>query len=187
MKPTKTNQKDIEEFVSHINAGVQSWIKAGEIVARCCEQDPDWPEKVCEAHPDIQIDTVLAFERIGRGMLNPRLLLNDCHGFRKLRRMPKHLQEKYLTEPVPLLINKDGEWQTLKTDVRNLSAQQVNQAFDREGVRTEAQQRAWLEDRAVMEAVQIDDAYRISGRKLIILSPCQLTAKQLARILSDME
>jgi hypothetical protein len=178
---------DIRNFAEHLRAGIENWTKAGEIAAKCCDADPQWPEKVVEQFGDINVDVIYAFERIGRGVLNPKLLLNDSPGCRKLRRLPKHYQDRFLSEPVNLLIKQDGNWETLKIDVRNLEPAQANQVFTNDGVRSEAQQRAWLEERATRESVQIDEAYRIAGKNLVVMSPCQFTRKQLTRLLMEME
>lgn len=177
----------IDEFINLLKRGYEAWIEAGKIVANALEEDPDFADKVHEYHPEISVDTVYAFDRIGRRELHPKLVMSDTPGSRKLRRMPYHIQEKYCDMPVPLLIKSDGKWDTLKVSVFNLTTDQAAQVFDSDGVRGEGAQRAWLEDKSASTSVQVDDPYRVVGRKLIVLQKCQFSAKQLATILSQME
>lgn len=187
---TLTNTKDrkIAQFVELISQGIESWVKAGRIVAEAVDDDPDWIEKACDAVPGLQYETVRQFERIGRGHIEPRLLLSNTPGSRRLLGLPIEQQQRFLKDPVPVLIKTDAGWETLKTPIDNLTAFQASQVFGDRKVRTEAEQRAWLESKAtVRAAAQIDEPYRVSGRKLIIFQACQLSAKQLAQLLAQME
>jgi hypothetical protein len=178
---------NIDSFVALFQKGYDAWIDAGKIVSSAIEEDPDFAEKVHAKHPEISCDTVYAFDRLGRKELHPKLLISDSPGAKKLRRMPYSIQEKYSNNPVPLLIKTEKGWETLPASAFNLTPEQANQAFDSDGVRPEAAQRAWLECKTSRALIQVDDAWRVAGRKLIVMQPCQFTAKQLARIFADME
>lgn len=182
--PQKTN---IERFVVLFQRGYDAWIEAGKVVAAALEDDPDFADKVHAEHPEISVDTVYAFDRLGRKELHPKLLISDSPGAKKLRRLPYSLQEKCIDNPVPLLIKTEKGWEILNASVFNLNSEQANQVFDADGIRPEAAQRTWLESKSSKAIVQIDEAYRVSGRKLIVMQPCQFTAGQLARLLADME
>ena len=182
-----TKHNPIEQFIDLLQRGYDAWIEAGKIVAKSLEDDPDFAEKVNAAHPEVSIDTVYAFDRVGRRELYPKLLMSDTPGAKRLRRLPYAAQEKFANNPVSVLIRADKGWDTLKTSVFNLTSDQAAQVFDGDCIRTEAAQRAYLEAKSTKAMVQIDEPYRISGRKLIVLQSCQFTAGQLARILADME
>jgi hypothetical protein len=189
-EPMKAMQRldTADEFAQLIQQGAENWIKAGKLVAECIDEDSDWPDKVNKAHPEIGLDMIYAFERVGRMELHPKLLMCDSPGARKLRRMPYALQTRYLNEPVELLVNTDGQWEPLRVSIHNLTPAQAAQVFDGSTVRSQAAQRAWFEDRKASSSPgQFDDPYRVTGRKLIVMQPCQLTAKQLAQILAQME
>lgn len=184
--PAKTNQS-IEQFVSLFQQGYEAWVKAGKLVSEALEQDPDFGDKVHAKHPEISVDTVYAFDRLGRKELHPKLLVSDSPGARRLRRLPYSIQEKLTSNPVSLLIKTDKGWDTLSVSVFNLTPEQAAQVFDSDGVRNEQAQRAFLESKHSKALIQVDEPYRVSGRKLMVMQPCQLTAKQLVRILSEME
>lgn len=177
----------VENFVTLFQRGYDAWIEAGKLVASALEEDPDFADKVHAKHPEISCDTVYAFDRLGRKELHPKLLISDSPGAKKLRRLPYGYQEKYSDNPVPLLVKTEKGWETLKASVFNLTSEQANQVFDADGVRPEAAQRTWLECKSSKAIIQVDDAWRVTGRKLIVMQPCQFTAGQLARMLADME
>ena len=177
----------IKQFVSLFQEGYEAWVKAGKLVAGQLEQDPDFAEKVHAECPEISVDTVYAFDRLGRKELHPKLLVSDSPGAKKLRRLPYSVQEKLTDSPVSVLIKTERGWDTLNVSVFNLTAEQASQVFDSDCVRNEAQQRAFIESKCSKALIQVDEPYRVSGRKLLVMQPCQLTAKQLARILSEME
>lgn len=178
---------NVNKFIELFLKGIELWLEAGRIVSQALEEDPDFAEKVNAAHPEISVDTVYAFDRIGRKQLHPKLVISDSPGARKLRRLPYTMQEKYTDEPVPVLIRTESGWETLKVNVFNLTSEQAAQVFDGDVIRTEGAQRAWLESKASKALIQVDEPYRVSGRKLLIMQPCQLNAKQLATILAQME
>ncbi len=177
----------ISKFVSLFQQGYEAWIEAGKIVSASLESDADFADKVHAAHPEISCDTVYAFDRLGRKELHPKLLISDAPGSRKLRRLPFTLQEKYTEQPVKVLVKNSKGWDTLEISVFNLTPDQANQVFDGDSIRSEAAQRAWLEGKASKAMIQIDEPYRVSGRKLVVMQPCQFTAGQLCRLLADME
>lgn len=182
-----TTKNAVEQFITLFQQGYDAWTSAGKLVADALEHDPDFAEKVHDKCPEISCDTVYAFDRLGRKQLHPKLLISDSPGARKLRRLPYSEQERYCDGPVCLLIKTCSGWDTLMVSVFNMTTEQANQVFDAEGVRTAPAQRAWLENKSSKSLITVDEPYRISGRKLIVMQPCQFTAGQLARMLSDME
>lgn len=187
---TNSKTSSIQRIVELIHQGVESWIEAGKIVAKEIDSDPDFIDKICAEVPGISHEIVLRLDQIGRNRLYPHLLLNDSPGVRKLYRLPRDLQEKFWSEPVELLISDGDKTETLKVDVRNLSPAQARQVFNGATVRSVAAQRAWLEDekaRNFTAAVEVDDSYRVVGRRVVFRKNVSLTAKELARILAEIE
>lgn len=188
MKPT---QDTITQFTGLIQAGIESWIEAGKIAAEQIDSDPEWPDKVNSRFPEISQETIYAFDRIGRGVLHPKLLFSDCPGYKKLRSLPFQVQERCLKNSVDVLVKTDDGWDTIKCDVLNLTPAQARQVFDpKTGPRTAAAQRAWIESQAAVkatESVGVDQPYRITGKTLVILKPCRVDRRELARLLANME
>jgi hypothetical protein len=184
MKVINTN--DNEQFITLIQRGVDSWVLAGELAARKIEQDPEWPEKIAQENPWISQARIMDFVRLGRKQVHPRLLLSDRPGPRALTRLPMQLQEKYISAPVELLIKTEKGWETLLVDICNLTPDQCRQVFDRDGIRDIAGQRAWIESQKLKQSTPEVAVmpWKEQGGKIVILQPCTLTTRELARMLA---
>lgn len=184
---TKSIESDIDRIASLINQGVQAWIEAGKIVANAIDKDPDFAEKLNAKHPEVSVEMVYALDRVGRRELHPKLLLSEYPGVRRLRRLPYSLQEKYVNNPVPVLVNGPKGWESLQVDINNLTPQQAAQVFDKNGVRSDAAQRAYIESqKAKQPAKEYKDPCRVVGHRLVIAQPCEITAKELSHFLAQM-
>lgn len=187
MNILKRNTAAVQEIIDLINNGVECWFKAGQLVAKNIDENPDFVDQVCDQCKDISPETIYRFEQIGRKQLYPKLLLNDSPGVRRLRRLPYALQERYAICPVTLLIS-GGE--TLEIDVRNLTPAQAAQVFAGDRLRTVAEQRAFIEDKRAEDAAVTsvgDQPYRIVGKTVVVMQSCKFTTKDLARILAQIE
>lgn len=179
----------IETFVTLFNRGVEAWTEAGKIVVELIDSDPEAIDRICKVSK-VTPEMIRWFEKIGRRQLSPQLLLSDEPGIRKLRNLPIDLQEKHANEPIELLIRTEQGWETLLTDVRNLTPEQARQVFDRAAIRSEAAQRAYIEGEAMRKMsppVQADVPYRLVGKKLVVMQPCTFTVSELAEILARAE
>jgi len=187
-----TTQDSISRFHELMTDGVNSWIAAGEIAAAAIDEDPTWADQVCSEHREITHEIVNKFVMIGRHQLHPRLLLNGNPGSRALRRLPFEVQEKHITQPVPLLVNVENKWEELAVDINNLTTTQAAQVFGTDSVRSPAAQRAWIESRNTAAAAAAASApqavpYRIASHKLVVMQPCSFTVKELARLIAEMQ
>lgn len=181
-----------EKFVQLVQAGIAAWLEAGQLVAAEADKDPEFVEKLVDSVPGLTLETVLRFEAIGRGRVLPELLASGSQpGVRRLLRMPIDLQRRFVKEPVPLLVRaSSGGWDTLQVDLRNLTQTQAVQVFGADGIRSEAAQRAYLEDLATkkqVRRVEKEAPYKVKGGKLIVVEQCTFTRKQLAALLAQME
>jgi hypothetical protein len=164
MQIKQNDNDETAQFVQLVMKGIQCWMEAGKLVAKKLNEDPDWADRVHELHPEISVETIYAFDKVGRMQLHPQLLLSDCPGHVQLRRLSYDAQQKYLGEPVPLLVRTESGWESLNVDVRNLTTLQAAQVFEgSKGVRSDAAQRAWLESRAVKHGVP-DSSGGANGR-----------------------
>lgn len=185
-----TPKEDIRRIYELIVQGINAWLEAGELVARAVDDDPEFIDKFCDKHQDISPETMVRFELIGRKKLHPQTLIHDSPGMRRLRRLPFSLQEKYVATPIPVIVKQERGYETLKVDVRNLTPEQALQVFESGGVRSESAQRAWIEDRLASRMappVDADRPYRITGRKVVVMQPCTLSARDVALIMADLE
>lgn len=187
MNLSKVITSEIEELKKHIAAGIESWIKAGQIVASAVDKDPRWIEKACEADPSIPAEVLHRFEQIGRRQIVPSLLLNDSPGYKRLRRLPYAVQERFSREPVELLLS-NGD--TLQVDPQNLTATQAKQVFAADRIRSLAEQRAILEQeraRRFVPSVNGEIPWKIVGKSLVVTGPCKISVGELGNIISRIE
>jgi hypothetical protein len=188
--PQNQNNHDlVDRFIQSVLGAMANLQEAGEIAAQAIDQDQDWPDKVVDKCPDMTIAFIRKIEAVGRKKLHPRLVVNESPGVRRLARLPYSLQEKYSVNPVPLLINKNGNWETLQVDVRNLLPDQARQVFSDDGLRDSSGQRAWIEDKATKQVAPPATGiqYQIRGRKVRFLEPAEYSASELASILARIE
>ena len=192
----QTNTTQIaKRFSELIKAGVNAWLEAGRLVAEGMEHDPEFADRLVELVPGLTYETVMRFNAIGTGVALPEVFLHaDRPGIRRLARLPVEVQRKLLSSPISTLVRDDtsGGWGTLQIDVLNLTTAQSHQVFGSDGIRSEAAQRAWLEDRATREKMSetvITQPYSIRGRKFHVngTGSFTLSAKELAQILAKME
>jgi|SRR5581483_9663783 len=192
-KALQTTTDSVQTFINLFHGAQSSLIALGEHTAASIDADPDFADKVCLAYPELTMEFIHKCELVGRKKLHPRLVISEGPGVSRLRRMPLALQEKFISQPLPLVIRKDNNVEILNVDLLNLSADQAKQVFDceKQEVRSEAAQRAWLEDQAAKALPPtpkgINLPYRITGGKLVVMETCTFTRKDLAKLLAEME
>ena len=167
--------------------------EACRFIAQRMKEDNTFIERYCDANPSVNPALLQRMEMSGLGRLHPKLLsMFPTAGTRHLERLPFELQERFLEEGVPLVLVKDGRVEILKAKVENLMPVQVSQVFDRDHIRTEAEQRLWIEaNRAPTPRRESPSGYTIGGTnrapKLIVLEPRTFTRWDLKLILSEMD
>jgi len=183
-----SNQK-IGEFIEAYQKGVDAWVKAGEILVEMVEEDPDAFQKIVEKCPSINIGALYMFEQMGRKMLHPRLLLSDSPGYQKLATMPLSIQERYVDEPIPLVVETDNGTDILLVKAREMTKSQANQVFRNGRIGTEGEQKAWLIDRASRNAKPVGSnicAWKIKAGRVEFQSGATLSAGELATIITQL-
>lgn len=180
----------IQEFQNLFEEGKRCWIKAGKTLAEAVDKVPGFMKMMEEKCPQFTTRFLNKMLDVGRGALHEELLLANSRGEQALARLPYSWQEKYVNQPVELLLKKEEEWDTLLVPVADLTPDQVHQVFDGAGVRTLAQQRVYLESlwaRKTAPPKQANFPYRIVRGKLEVMSPVTFNRKELAKLLSEME
>ncbi len=90
-------------------------------------------------------DLLTSLEKVGRGQLRADLLLANSPGHRALKKTPLSVQNMYMTDPIEVVVIRDGKFDKLSVVIENLSKHQVRQVFDKGTIRDEGGQRAYLE------------------------------------------
>lgn len=192
MNKLTTQQKhNIAEFVSLVRTGIEAWVAAGKLLVTLQQEDNQIFDKIVESEPSITHDTLSTFVRVGKGYIYAPLLVHKGPGPNRLLTLPYEEQVKYATEPVGLLVNNTGAWETLKVAVKNLTKDQVQQVFSPAGIRDESAQRAWLEDRK-SKLTRRDNRrssaglspYQIRAGKVEFLVPGTYGKKELTAIMA---
>jgi hypothetical protein len=191
MTTTLTNQQaQIDQFIALFKEGVEAWIKAGEILVHMVEEDPYIYDYIIAQCPTLNAGILGRFEQMGRKTLHPQLLLTASPGFAKLQKLPYSMQERYIEEPVPIIVHTDEGTDVLLVKAKDMTKEQASQVFAPGRIRTEGEQKAWLMQqrsnnaRNVPEAAQVP--WKIKGGKVII-NGVEFTRKQLHVILAEME
>ena len=194
-KPTMTISEinaRATRFLDLYRKGVEAWIEAGEVLCQMVDTDPHSYDYIIQKCPIINAGILERFEQMGRKTLHPQLLLNNSIGYSKLQKLPYSLQERYLDEPIPLIVHTEsGETDVLLVKAREMTQDQANQVFASGRIRTEGEQKAWLIQQRSNKARDIVPAaqqtpYKIKGNKVII-NGMEFTRRQLASILAQMD
>jgi hypothetical protein len=185
----KLSNTKIGQFIEAYQQGVDAWVKAGEILVEMVEEDFKVFEKIVEKCPAINVGALYMFEQMGRKTLHPRLLLSDSPGYQKLAALPLSLQERYLDEPLPLVVETDNGTDILLVKTREMTTGQARQVFGNGRIRTEGEQKAWLIDRASKAAKPVGSnisAWKIKAGRVEFQAGATLSAGELATIITQL-
>ena len=145
MKTTLTTKDEkMESFLTLFREGVEAWVKAGAILVELIEENPNIYDEMIEKCPTLNAGILTRFEQIGRKQLHPQLLLGSSAGMAKLKRLPYSLQERYLEEPIPVVVETEYGTDKLLIKARDMTPDQANQVFQGSGLRSESAQKAYL-------------------------------------------
>ena len=142
----KFTPENIEKFSILVNTGIQFWIEAGKLLVAMIDDNPETKSLILESNPTLSMDSLVAFEKIGRRQVTPYMLLETCVASKRLITMPIEVQEQCLKEPVEVVtaIKKNGHV-SRKIGMRSLTQVESDLVFSEEGkVRTVDEQIAHL-------------------------------------------
>lgn len=178
--------KEIHELIL---SGINSWVKAGEIIAREVDESETFRDELCESC-GLAPELVDRFYALGKKMIHPQLLVMEGPGPTALLKLPFALQERYCTKPIEVLIRSAKGWETLLIEVQNLTGDQARQVFANGQVRSIGAQRAFVESKNLKTfnpSAESDTPYKIVGKRVTMRRDTTFTARDLARILAEME
>lgn len=184
----ETNSK-IKQFIDLFKQGVDAWIKAGEVLVDLVENDPHSYDYIIQQCPQLNAGVLGRFEQMGRKTLHPQLLLTASPGFSKLQKLPFSMQERYIQEPIPVIVHTADGTDILLVQAKNMTKEQAAQAFASDRLRTEGEQKAWMMQQASNAAKPAQRAgkpWTIKGTKVII-NGIEFTRRELAGILAQMD
>lgn len=188
LSKTEQNQK-IQQFIDLFQQGVEAWMRAGEIIVELVENDPHVYDYIIQQCPNLNAGVIGRFEQMGRKILHPQLLLTNSPGAKALTKMPISVQERYLTEPVVLIVGTPDGTDALLVKAKDLTQQQSRQVFAQNRLRTEGEQKAWLIENRSKNAKFVGSnlsPWKISKGKLKIEQGVILSKEQVAAIYMQM-
>ena len=129
------------------------------------------------------------FEAVGRKWMHPKLIMGgmaDRRKANKIKHLPYSSQERVFDkERFPLLVS-GGD--SIQVDMMEATHEQVNQLCDNHSIRNLAEQKAWLEAKALREENDKPDTlpYVIGKGKVIFKRGVTLTRAEIKRLLQEM-
>jgi hypothetical protein len=186
------NNSLIEDFVSLITKGIECWTKAGEIVVKLIDEHGFSIQSISSASTYLTDEMVGRFEQLGRKQIIPNLLVSDFPASKHLFRLPYSEQKRLIDGQVELLVVTDKGTETLMVDTENLTSAQCKQVFDKNALRSIGGQRAYMESKKEEFRISsvIHDSepfYKVRGKRVIFTKACEITSRQLAQILAEIE
>jgi hypothetical protein len=182
----------VGEIVSLITRGIECWSKAGEIVVKLIDDHRMTIQEIAGNSEFLTEDIVARFEQLGRKQILPQLLVADYPAAKHVIKLPYSEQSRAVDDGVELLVMGDEGHSTLKVAIANLTPLQCKQVFAKDAIRSLPAQRAYIEsqktDNEIKNRVLNDEAiWKVTGRKVVFFKPCQMTARELAQIIAEIE
>lgn len=129
------------DFLEAVKRGQDALLEAGRAFVRLIERDATARQRLIE-NSNFTAGALDMMERIGRGMLLPRVALS---GDVRLALLPVEDQRRITEDKVDaLVLNPDGTTTTLRVDVLRAPQEMRRQVVNGNHIRTVDEQRAWL-------------------------------------------
>jgi hypothetical protein len=137
-------------------------------------------------------DIVARFEQLGRKQILPQLLVADYPAAKHVIKLPYSEQSRAVDAGIELLVMGNDGHSTLRVAIGNLTPLQCKQVFAKDAIRSLPAQRSYIEsqktDNEIKNRVFNDEAiWKVTGRKVVFYKPCQMTARDLAQIIAEIE
>lgn len=132
----------VSQFMSLVNEGVAAWIKAGKLLVQMVERNPNTYAIIRKANPQLSIEILLSFEKMGRNQIYPYLLLEDSPGSAALASLPYDLQVEHYKTGVPVFCGWKGNTPIIeRKQISALSKTEAKRVFSPSGLRTVDEQK----------------------------------------------
>lgn len=151
---------EIQSFLAEVQRGVDAWVSAGKILVALIDKDENIFETII-AHSDLKYEHLLTFERIGRGELYPRLLLDESHAAKRVidLGLPYEKQVEICEKPFAVATVRDGKVVTVQKRLNELTRAEAALALTFTGVRPVKEQVEMVQEKKERSAS--GERYRI--------------------------
>lgn len=140
-----------EEFLAKVRESGDALQEAARMLVLRLDNVPDARQSLLDRGFDVT--ALRQMERLGRGQIIPQIAASASCGARALGRCPVSEQRTVWENGVEVL--EPDLHDTRRIEVVELSRKQCQQVFGRDGLRSIAQQRTWLEEEARKKAVAV--------------------------------
>jgi hypothetical protein len=185
--PNVTLEKAVEYLVLKINGIQKSIMETAKEFVMYCEAFPNIIDELLDRNIPRTLLTTL--DGIGRGKIYEGLLFESGSQYRRLQKCPISEQEKYFNQPIAVVL-ADGDKLNIK--IENLTPAQAKQVFANDHVRTDAEQRAYLEslktDYAVKAVINMAEKpkYICDKEGIVTRDGLRITKSELLDIVQKM-
>jgi hypothetical protein len=189
---SKHSAKAIKEIADAISDGMRSWRIAGEKIMSLVDDGMDFDEIAAMIGvPGISANVIAQFDRIGRGLASPRMIVSAFPAAKAMLSLPASEQDRLLDSSVEVVVVSPAGADVLQINPANLTRSQSAQVFGPSGIRDAAAQRAYIASRTTAESIKAGSSiepmpYVIERGKIRFRSGCELSRHELAIILAQL-
>jgi len=143
-------QNDVDEFVTLVMSGIESWVSAGHLLVAMLRRDKNIFNKIIAKCEWITVDVLMTFTRIGRQELRPEVLLPNQSTGNRLMQLGYSQQSKLLDGRVPVVVDMKADNTPMVQEKRitELTQNDLKQVIFGSKVRTVSEQANALRKKA---------------------------------------
>lgn len=172
----------IDQFLTLVKAGVDSWTKAGKVLVELIDKDQTVFERILRKAPNFTVQELHHFELLGRGLIKPWTMLLPEQQRKAVSKLPPKIQESLEKSCVPVVKpTKTGGFNVKPKKIQELTAQELKQVFDDGHIATRKQQEQHIQR---LQARAVAPRYKIEGDCVVFYARTKLNAAQLEQILA---
>lgn len=140
--------------------------------------------------PVVNPNVLAQFERIGRNQVLPRLLVASFPAAKAMQKLPLSEQRRLLDQGTDVMVMRTGGADTIIIRPEDMTKDQAQQVFSKDGVRSLSAQRAFIEGKASETAAMSkvkQSPWIIKSGRVIFREACEMSRQELTILLSQMQ
>lgn len=179
----------LSEFKDALLAGINGFIKAGEIYVKAIEQDRSYGARLKEEFSDmVPAKAWNQLEALGRKWIHPKLVLGGMSDPQKttlVKRLPYSEQSKVFDGERYQLLVSNGDY--IEVNLLDATTEQAKQIIGDGLIRSLSEQKSWLESKKVQKELKVEELpYQIKGGKITFRKNVSLTRAEMKQLLSQL-
>jgi len=179
----------LNEFKDALLAGINGFIKAGEIYVNAIEQDPTYGKRLKEEFADmVPAKAWNQLEALGRRWIHPKLVLGGMSDPKKtslVKRLPYSEQSRVFEGERYQLLVSNGDY--IEVNLLDATTDQAKQIIGDGIIRSLSEQKSWLEGKKIQKELKVEELpYQIKGGKITFRRNVSLTRAEMKQLLSQL-